>query len=133
MKLTHNELLMLANALTLAIQSNNEASKLTISEAVTEEIGRSTEELSALHRKICGMFTADKQAVWIVADDHLKSRLLFGVSHYTDYAEYYTKRAQEETPGSPIRQSHLDASSFNRGRARGHQEILEFIMEEDKK
>lgn len=52
---TYDELELLSNALIIAIQSNNEAAKLTASREVVEAIGRSSKALAALNTKICDM------------------------------------------------------------------------------
>ncbi len=57
---TESELILLSNAIILAIQNNNEAAKMTVSEKVTEEIGKSSAALGRLNGKICAMMGDDK-------------------------------------------------------------------------
>lgn len=59
---TNNELLLISNALLLAIQNNNEAAKLTVSEKVVEEIGRSSKELQALNSKVCAFVDSEQNS-----------------------------------------------------------------------
>lgn len=56
---TNDELILISNALIQAIQSNNEAAKLTVSRAAVEAIGRSSGQLARLNSKICNLIQED--------------------------------------------------------------------------
>lgn len=58
---TNEELIMISNALILAVWSNNEAAKLTISREAVEEIGKSSNALCNLNKKVCSMMEDDKE------------------------------------------------------------------------
>lgn len=58
---TNEELIVISNALILAIQNNNEAAKLTISREAVEEIGKSSNALCKLNSKVCSMMEDDKE------------------------------------------------------------------------
>ena len=58
---TQEELIMISNSLVLAVWSNNEAAKQTISHKVIEEIKKSNSAICELNKKVCSMMEDDKE------------------------------------------------------------------------
>ena len=56
---TNDELILISNALIQAIQSNNEAAKLTVSRVAVDAIRRSNATLAALNSKVCNLIQED--------------------------------------------------------------------------